>query len=179
MRSFARRGLLSLSVALTGPVVACGGAVAEDPSASNWGALMADGETLPVASGSASSASNRNCNDCATQPLAYWTFDDCNAQTTELADSARATQTTHPAFRAVSTACVAGRWTGAAMIDGATLESGDWAPLTLDLGAVTTSGFDPSKVVLIGVQFYSGFASSGGTFVPNGPAVLEIDSVTD
>jgi len=47
------------------------------------------------------------------------------------------------------------------------------------VGAVTTSGFDPSKIVLIGVQFYSGFASSGGTFVANGPAVFEIDTVTD
>jgi len=49
----------------------------------------------------------------------------------------------------------------------------------LDLNAVTTSDFDPSKVVLIGVQFYSGFASSGGSFVANGPAVFEIDTVTD
>jgi endoglucanase len=109
MRSFARLGLLSLHVSLTGAVVACGGAVGEEPSTSSWEALLADGESLSVASDSTSAASNRNCSNCSVQPLAYWRFDDCNTQTTELADTGYATQFAHPAFRTVSTACVAGR----------------------------------------------------------------------
>ena len=28
----------------------------------------------------------RFCGDCAREPLAYWTFDDCNTQSAELAD---------------------------------------------------------------------------------------------
>jgi endoglucanase len=56
---------------------------------------------------------------------------------------------------------------------------GQWVPLTLDLTSVTVSGFDPTEVVQIGVQIFSGFSSGGGTFTPSGNAVFEIDTVTD
>jgi endoglucanase len=56
---------------------------------------------------------------------------------------------------------------------------GEWVPLTLDLNAGTQPGFDPSEVVQIGIQFYSGFSDGGGTFTGSGPAVFEIDTVTD
>jgi endoglucanase len=62
---------------------------------------------------------------------------------------------------------------------GNALPLGVWVPVDLDLGTVTTPGFDPSQVVQIGVQFLSGFASGGGTFVDTGDAVFEIDTVTD
>ena len=70
-------------------------------------------------------------------------------------------------------------WGSTTWVSGDTLAAGDWAPLTLDLSAVTQSGFDPSKVVEIGVQFRSGFSSSGDSYANNGPVVLEIDTVTD
>jgi endoglucanase len=47
--------------------------------------------------------------DCDGIPLAFWTFDDCNPQTTELGDSSSSSQSLHAAYRAVSVACVAGR----------------------------------------------------------------------
>jgi hypothetical protein len=68
---------------------------------------------------------------------------------------------------------------GSTFLDGAALPLGVWVPVDLDLGAVTTPGFDPSQVVQIGVQFLSGFASGGGTFADTGDTVFEIDTVTD
>jgi hypothetical protein len=70
-------------------------------------------------------------------------------------------------------------YTSGSFVGGASLSPGAWVPLTLDLGAVTTTGFDATQIVQIGVQFYSGFSSSGGTFTATGPAVFEIDTVTD
>ena len=64
-------------------------------------------------------------------------------------------------------------------IGGSTLTAGSWIPLTLDLGAITASGFDPTQIVQIGVQFYSGFSGNGTMFTNDGPAVFEIDTVTD
>jgi hypothetical protein len=52
-------------------------------------------------------------------------------------------------------------------------------PLTLDLTTVTTAGFDPTQIVQIGIDIFSGFSSTGGTFTSTGPAVFEIDTVTD
>ena len=46
--------------------------------------------------------------DCAREPLALWTFDDCNTVSTQLADTAFTYPISHPAFRAVSVACIAG-----------------------------------------------------------------------
>jgi hypothetical protein len=55
---------------------------------------------------------------------------------------------------------------------------GVWVPITIDLPATaaTTPGFDPTQIVQIGVQFFSGdgFPSFTGT-----PSVFEIDTVTD
>jgi hypothetical protein len=56
---------------------------------------------------------------------------------------------------------------------------GEWVPVTLDLTSGTAAGFDPTQVIQIGVQLFSGFSSSGGAFVDTGPAVFEIDTVTD
>ena len=54
-----------------------------------------------------------------------------------------------------------------------------WVPVTLDLTTGTAAGFDPTQVIQIGVQLFSGFSSGGGAFVDTGPAVFEIDTVTD
>jgi hypothetical protein len=56
---------------------------------------------------------------------------------------------------------------------------GQWVPVTLDLGAAPAGTFDPSQIVQIGVQIFSGFSNGGGTFTGTGPTVLEIDTVTD
>ena len=50
----------------------------------------------------------RFCSDCTREPLAFWTLDDCNTSSTQLNDSAFTSSIPHPAFRAVSVACVAG-----------------------------------------------------------------------
>src|SRR5262249_21241871 len=52
---------------------------------------------------------------------------------------------------------------------------GQWVPLTIDLGAAPAGSFDPGQIVQLGVQFFSGFSSGGGTFA-GGPTVLEIDT---
>ncbi len=59
------------------------------------------------------------------------------------------------------------------------LPLGQWVPVTLDLTSGTSPGFDPTHVVQIGVQMFSGFSSNGGTFVNNGDTVLEIDTLTN
>jgi hypothetical protein len=51
--------------------------------------------------------------------------------------------------------------------------------MDLDLSTITSTGYDPSHVVQIGVQLHSAFSAGGGTFVPTGDAVFEIDTVTD
>ena len=68
---------------------------------------------------------------------------------------------------------------GAAFFNASALPPGQWVTFDLDLGAVTSSGYDPSQVVQIGVQFLSGFSSGGGTFMNTGTAVFDIDTVTD
>jgi len=59
------------------------------------------------------------------------------------------------------------------------LPLGQWVPITLDLTSGTSPGFDPSQVVQIGVQFFSGFSNNGGTFVNTGDTVVEIDTLTN
>jgi hypothetical protein len=51
---------------------------------------------------------------------------------------------------------------------GVSLPVGTWVPLTLDLDAITTTGYDDTMVVQVGVQFYSGSApvGAGTTFDP-------------
>jgi hypothetical protein len=56
---------------------------------------------------------------------------------------------------------------------------GIWVPVNLDLTTVTDAGFDPTQIIQIGVQFFSGFSGGGGPFVDTGPTVFEIDTVTD
>ncbi|MES1158220.1 MAG: hypothetical protein ABUL67_03875 [Haliangium ochraceum] len=59
------------------------------------------------------------------------------------------------------------------------LTVGTWTDLTLDLTNVTTTGWDPSMVVQIGVQFYTGDVPEAGTFMGPNDVVFHIDSITD
>ncbi|HLK91519.1 MAG TPA: LamG domain-containing protein [Polyangia bacterium] len=75
--------------------------------------LMDDGDVAAVAPGAMTPPATtppppRFCptGDCSGSPLAFWTLDDCNSATTQLNDSAFSS-ISHPAFRAVSAACVA------------------------------------------------------------------------
>jgi hypothetical protein len=70
-------------------------------------------------------------------------------------------------------------YTSGAFVNATSLAGGQWVPLSLDLTTVTTAGFDPTQIVQIGVQTYSGFSSNGGSFTGSGTVVLEIDTVTD
>jgi Concanavalin A-like lectin/glucanases superfamily len=76
-----------------------------------WEALLGDGDMSGLAGPASSSTPApppRVCNtDCAREPLAFWTMDDCNTNQTLLLDFAGAS-IIHPAFRAVSVACVDG-----------------------------------------------------------------------
>ena len=69
----------------------------------------------------------------------------------------------------------------APFVGGDAFPVGVWVPLDFDLGnpSLLSTGFDPSQIVQIGVQFFSGFSDGGGVFVDAGPTVLEIDTVTD
>jgi Concanavalin A-like lectin/glucanases superfamily len=85
-----------------------------DVSADSLSRLMDDGDVAAVAPAAAGgpaamTAPPRYCypsGDCSGSPLAFWTLDDCNGLSTQLGDSAFTSQITHPAFRAVSAACV-------------------------------------------------------------------------
>jgi hypothetical protein len=69
-------------------------------------------------------------------------------------------------------------YTAAPFVD--SLPVGQWVPLTLDLTTGTSPGFDPTQVIQLGVQFFSGFSNGGGdTFVNTGDTVVEIDTLTD
>jgi endoglucanase len=59
------------------------------------------------------------------------------------------------------------------------LPIGEWVSVTLNLGDVTSVGYDASQIIQLGVQVFSGFSNSGGAFVDSGDTVLEIDTVTD
>src|SRR5450432_528788 len=93
-------------------VLGCGG---ETSAPGSWTALMDDGDIAVVAPGGLGARPMpppppRSCSDCTGVPLALWMFDDCNTASTELADSAftfYGSPISHPAFRAVSVACVA------------------------------------------------------------------------
>jgi hypothetical protein len=62
-----------------------------------------------------------------------------------------------------------------------TLTYNTWTDLTLDLSAValTVTGYDPTMVVQIGVQFYSGDPTDAGPFVGPNAVVFHIDSITE
>jgi hypothetical protein len=82
-------------------------------SADSLSRLMDDGDVAAIAPTAAAPAAMtappRFCpnNDCTGSPLAFWMLDDCNPLSTQLFDSAFTSGITHPAFRAVSAACVA------------------------------------------------------------------------
>jgi Concanavalin A-like lectin/glucanases superfamily len=109
-----RRSTMGVQIGLAGGSLlglGCGDSGSGSDSLSK---LMADGDVGAVAAGAAAApaamtAPPRFCpnGDCTGSPLAFWTLDDCNPQSTTLADSATTSQTSHPAFRAVSAACVA------------------------------------------------------------------------
>lgn len=73
--------------------------------------------------------------------------------------------------------------TGAAYTFGAgaytPLTFSTWTDLTLDPATVTAAGFDPTMVVQIGVQLYSGDPTEAGTFVGPNSVVFHIDSITE
>ena len=112
IRSSAKGGLIALAgVSLM--ALGCGdnsGAGSSD----SLSRLMDDGDVGAVVPGAAAApaamtAPPRFCpnGDCSGSPLAFWTLDDCNTETTQLSDSAFTSEISHPAFRAVSTTCVA------------------------------------------------------------------------
>jgi hypothetical protein len=107
-------------VSTLGTLVIAGGALGCDASHDDGvdpalQALMDDGDASALAPGAMvppapTPPPDRFCpnGDCTRAPLAFWRLDDCNMQSTELADTAFTTAITHPAFRAVSAACVDG-----------------------------------------------------------------------
>src|SRR5439155_1821906 len=64
-------------------------------------------------------------------------------------------------------------------LNGTDLIPGTWVPLTFDLGGVTTAGFDPAKVVQIGVRVSSSSSSASAPFSATGDTILEIDTVSE
>lgn len=121
MRSKTTSCTYLVQLGLLGLLVSCSQAADDEaPTASTWAALMQDGDTSSIVQGAAGTATPapRNCSDCTAVPLAYWRFDDCNTQSTELADTAYTSAITHPAYRAVSAACVAGHQGQAVQISG-------------------------------------------------------------
>jgi len=109
MRNEVTRALKTV-VCLAAGALGCG----DEPGdmGGSWEALLNDGDlgAMPGATTAAPAISPppRFCSDCAREPLAFWTLDDCNTSSTQLADSAFTSSISHPAFRAVSVACVAG-----------------------------------------------------------------------
>jgi hypothetical protein len=115
---------------------------------------MSDGDPSAVAPGAMvpppPMPPSRFCpsGDCARDPLAFWSFDDCNTLSTELTDTAFTSPVSHPAFRAVSVACVAG-------IDNVAIRfaSGDdiaYAPdqpdFVFDQGLTVAAWINPDKI---------------------------------
>lgn len=119
---------------------------------SSWSALLDDGDASTIAPGAmvpalAIALQTRSCpsGDCSRDPLAFWTFDDRNRLSTQLSDTAFTSLISHPAFRAVSVACVAGIDNGAVQLS-VTLSPGQTAPevagstAPFDLSVTNTSG---------------------------------------
>src|SRR5215469_6669954 len=109
VRTGVRSGWVAFTV-LSGIAIGCGG----DQAASSTEALMNDGDIAAIAPGLAAAPAamtvpQRQCpnGDCSGSPLAFWDLDDCNTLSTQLLDSANTSEIPHPAFRAVSAACVA------------------------------------------------------------------------
>jgi hypothetical protein len=60
-----------------------------------------------------------------------------------------------------------------------TLTLGTWTDLVFDLSTATATNWNPSMVVQIGIQFYSGDPPEAGTFVGPNDVVFHIDTITD
>ena len=130
-----------------------------DDEQTRWEALMSDGDPNQIAPGSMPrpgspppmSPADRFCpgNDCSGSPLALWTFNDCGTTpSTQLEDTAFTSPIAHPAFRAVSVACVPG-------IDGAAVKladdedivySPDQANYVFDKGLTVAAWIKPDRV---------------------------------
>jgi hypothetical protein len=123
----------------------------------SWEALLTDGDPTKIAPGSMPAAGMtppppptqpRFCpGDCAASPLALWTLDDCGPARSNLDDSAF-TSLPHPAFRAVSAACVPG-------IDGTAVKlaadedvvySPDQPDYVFDQGLTVAAWIKPDKI---------------------------------
>jgi endoglucanase len=138
-------------IGLLGVLGSCSAPVDDERSAeSTWQALLQDGDAAAIAppSAAASTAAPRYCSDCASVPLAYWQFDDCNAQSTQLADSANTSAITHPAFRAVSAACTAGHQGQAIQLSGGDdiVYSPDQPDYDFSQGLTVAAWINPSTV---------------------------------
>ena len=59
------------------------------------------------------------------------------------------------------------------------LTFGAWTDLTLDLSAVTTAMWDPTMVIQIGIQFFTGNRPEAGTFAGPNAVIFNIDTITD
>ncbi len=108
-----RTGVISVLVLAAGATLlalGCGESTA--PSEGALARLMEDGDVAALglaATPPPVKAPVRSCpnGDCSGAPLAFWNLDDCNSLSTQLLDSASTSEISHPAFRAVSAACVA------------------------------------------------------------------------
>src|SRR5215471_10718495 len=152
----------SCSVMLSGLVVVTAGAgmgcVAGDdtPSVeSSLSALMEDGDAASVAPGAMTPPGSippppRFCpsGDCTRSPLAFWKLDDCNPIQTQLGDSAFTSGISHPAFRAVSVACVPGVSGQAIRIagDDDIMYAPDQPDFQFDAGLTIAAWINPDRV---------------------------------
>ncbi len=142
-------GFLGLGVMAT--ALGCSSATEEAPADSTWAALMNDGDTTaiaPAAGAATATPPPRYCSDCTQVPLAYWKFDDCNTQSTELADTAYTSSISHPAFRAVSVACVTGQDGLAVQLSGGDdiVYSPDQADYSFNQGLTVAAWINPIAV---------------------------------
>lgn len=165
--------LLSLSAAAT--LIACEQQPlpAAEPLEQSWSALMDDGDVGAIAPGAArlpppaSSLPPRFCpgetppgdtsgdfGDCARAPLAFWTLDDCGPLTTQLNDYSFGPNNPHPAFRAVSAACVPGINGQGVRLAGAddVVYAPDQPDFVFDRGLTIAAWINPDRLDGVGVQ---------------------------
>src|ERR1041385_5105932 len=115
-RSRSKVLVVAFSFAAMGGVGCNGDNARVNDGQTSWEALISDGDPTRIAPGSMrpmpppAPPPGRFCpsGDCSGSPLALWAFDDCGPSSTTLADTAFASPLGHPAFRAVSAACVPG-----------------------------------------------------------------------
>ena len=152
MRNATKRTLVLGSLVMAGQL-GCGGGAAGDATESSWAALMDDGDlgAMPGAAAAAAPATPpppRFCTDCAREPLALWTLDDCNPLSTQLNDFGQTSQISHPAFRAVSVACAAGASAQAVKLAGKEdiVYAPDQADFVFDQGLTIAAWIKPNHL---------------------------------